>query len=103
MFSKLKQFKDIRDKAKTIQQTLAQERIEGSAGWGKVVIIFDGNQKAVSVSIHPDLLSDKTKLESTIKDAINDGIEKVQKIMAGKLKEMGGLDLAQDVQDLMQK
>ncbi len=101
MFSKLKQFKDIRDKAKVIQQALAEERVEGSAAWGKMKVIVDGNQRVVSASIDPDLMSDKTKLEGYMRDAVNDAIEKVQKLMASKLKDMGGLDLAKDMQDMM--
>lgn len=103
MFSKLKQFKDLRDRAKTIQTTLAQERVEGSSGWGKVKVTMDGNQKAIAVSIDQELMGDKAKLEGLIRDATNDAIEKVQKIMAGKLKDMGGLDLAQDMQDMIKK
>lgn len=101
MFSKLKQFKDIRDKAKTIQSALAQERIEGAAGWGKVKVTMDGNQRVTSVAIEPELLQDKAKLETTLKEAFNDAIEKVQKVMASKLKDLGGLDLAEDMKDMM--
>jgi DNA-binding YbaB/EbfC family protein len=101
MFSKLKQFKDIRDKAKTIQNALSQERIEGSAAWGKVKVTMDGNQRVTNVSIEPDLMSDKAKLETTMKEAFNDAIEKVQKVMAAKLKDLGGLDLAEDMKDMM--
>lgn len=103
MFSKLKQFKDLRDRAKTIQATLSEERVEGSSGWGKVKVVMDGNQKAVSVSIDQDQMNDKTKLENLLKDAINDAVEKVQKVMASKLKDLGGLDLAQDMQEMMKK
>jgi DNA-binding YbaB/EbfC family protein len=101
MFSKLKQFKDIRDKAKTIQSALAQERIEGSAGWGKLKVIMDGNQRIVDVSIDPELVGDKGKLENLVKEAVNDAIEKVQKVMASKLKDLGGLDLAEEMKGMM--
>lgn len=103
MFNKLKQFKDIRDRAKTIQSALADERAEGSAGWGKVKITMDGNQKVISVTIDPETLSDKARLEGLVKDAVNDGIDKIQKILANKMKDLGGLDLAQDMQSLMKK
>lgn len=103
MFSKLKQFKDVREKAKTLQAALASEHAEGSAGWGKVKITFDGNQHASNVEIDPSLLSNKAETEKLIAEAINDGMGKIQKLMAGKLKDMGGLDLAKDVQNLMGK
>jgi DNA-binding YbaB/EbfC family protein len=103
MFSKLKQFKDIRDKAKAIQQALGQEHVEGTAGWGKVKVTMDGNQRVTNISIDPELMNDATKLAATIKDACNDAIEKVQKLMASKLKDLGGLDLAEDMKDMMGK
>lgn len=103
MFSKLKQFKDIRDKAKSIQSALAEERIEGSAGWGKIKVMMDGNQRVTSISIDPELMNDKAKVENTLKEAFNDAIEKVQKVMASKLKDLGGLDLAEDMKDMMGK
>lgn len=101
MFSKLKQFKDIRDKAKTIQAALADEKAQGSAAWGKLLITIDGNQHVTDVSIDNSLMNDKAKLENYIKEAINDGMTKIQKTMATKLRDIGGLDLAKDMQDMM--
>lgn len=101
MFSKLKQFKDIREKAKAIQSALSEEKAEGSAGWGKLKVTIDGNQQVTAVSIDESLLSDKAKLESLVKEAVNDGMGKIQKVMATKLKDIGGLDLAKDMQDMM--
>ena len=101
MFNKLKQFKDIRDKAKNLQSMLANERAEGAGGWNKVRITFDGNQHATQVMIDPSLLVDKASLEKGVLEAINDGVNNIQKILAAKMKDMGGLDLAKDIQGLM--
>lgn len=103
MFSKLKQFKNLRDKAKTIQSALAEEKVEGSAGWGKVKITLDGNQRVLAVAIDNEMMQDKAKLEGLIKEATNDALEKIQKILAGKMKDLGGLDLAQEMQGMMKK
>lgn len=103
MFSKLKQFKDIRDRAKTLQSALATEKAEGSAGWGKVKVTLDGNQKVVSVSIDQEVMNDREKLEGMVKDAVNDGMEKIQKILSTKMKDLGGLDLAQDLQEMVKR
>ena len=91
MFNKLKQFKDLRDQAKQIKDTLAQETVEGSAEWGKVKIKLDGNQEVLNVEIDPELLTsdNKDKLESAIKEATNDAIKKIQRIMAEKMKQSG--------------
>jgi nucleoid-associated protein EbfC len=101
MFTKLKQFKDLRSKAKAIQDALAQESVEGSAAWGKLTVTMNGNQQVTAVHIDPSLLSDATTLGNQVKDAVNDAVQKVQKTMAAKLKDLGGDDLAKDMQELM--
>ncbi len=101
MFNKLKQFKDIRSRAKVIQDALANERVEGSAAWSKVKVQMDGNQRVLDVSIDPSLMTDAKALGGHVKDAMNDAVAKVQKTMATKLKDLGGDDLAKDVQEMM--
>jgi DNA-binding YbaB/EbfC family protein len=101
MFNKLKQFKDIRSRAKDLQSALGEETAEGSAGWGKVKIVMDGNQKVKNVSIDESLLNDKKGIEEGVKDAVNDAVSKIQHTIAKKMKELGGSDLARDVQDMM--
>ena len=101
MFSKLKQVRDLQGKAKQIQTALSTEKVEGSGGWGKVKMTVDGNQTVVSVTIEPDAMNDKAKLEGMVKDATNDAMNKVRKVMASKLKDLGGLDLAKDMQDMI--
>jgi DNA-binding YbaB/EbfC family protein len=93
MFNKLKQFKDLRDKAKTIQTELAKEKVEGSAAWGKVKIGMDGNQAVTSVDIDQEMMSDREKLQSALKDAFTDAVRKAQQKMVAKMKETGGLDI----------
>jgi hypothetical protein len=91
MFSKLKQFKDLRDQAKQMQNLLAQESAEGTAEWGKVKVKINGNQEILSVEIDPELLNanNKEKLETAVKEATNDAIKKVQRIMAEKMRDSG--------------
>ncbi len=101
MFNKLKQFSDLRTRAKQVQNALEKETVTGEAAWGKVKITLNGNQRATAVSIAEDVMADKAKLETAVKDGINDAMEKMQKVMAGKMKDIGGLDLAKDIQDMM--
>jgi len=103
MFNKLKQFKDVRSRAKTLQNALSQETAEGTASWGKIKVVMDGNQKVKSVSIDPTLKNDLKTLEEGCRDAVNDAVTKIQKIMATKMKDLGGDELAQDFQQLMKK
>ena len=95
MFEKLKQFKDLRDKAKQLQNALATEKVDGTGAWGKVKVEMDGNQSVIAVDVSPDLLNptDKTKLQDGIKEALNDALKKAQKKMMEKMKDLGGLNL----------
>lgn len=95
MFSKLKEIKDLRSQAKTIQSKLAQESVESSAAWGKLKLTMSGNQEVQSVTIDPELLAPakKTEVENAIKEAVNEANKKVQKVMAKKVREEGGLNL----------
>ncbi len=101
IFSKLKQINDIRSKAKQLQEALAKESVEGTAGWGKVKVTINGNQQILGVSIDEAAMSDRAALEGMVRDATNDAIKKIQQTMATKLKDIGGLDLAKEMGDVM--
>jgi len=94
MFNKLKQFKDLRNQAKTLQSKLSTISITGSAEWDKIKVVMNGNQEVTSIDIDPSLLSadNKSKIEKGIAEATNTAVKKVQKAMAEQMKEMGGLD-----------
>lgn len=92
MFNKLKQFKELRSQAKTLQNALKEEKVEAEKGGVKIVM--DGNQEVISVSIESSLLSPDRKqdLENKTKDAFNAAVEKTKRVMADKMQKMGGLE-----------
>jgi len=93
LFSKLNQIKDLKEKAKTLQNTLAGETV--SLDKNNTALVMDGNQKIVKLDINPELLTadKKTKLEETIMDLHNDAIGKVQRLMAEKMRSMGNFNI----------
>lgn len=95
MFQKLKQYKDMREQAKDIHSKLAQESVEGTAGFNKVKINMNGAQEVTGVVIDESLCAptEKKHLEGLVKDAINDAIKKGHRVMAEKMKGMGDLKL----------
>ncbi len=95
MFSKLKEIKDLRSQAKTIQGMLAKEHVETTAAWGKVKVKMDGNQEVEGIEIDPEMLAPakKTELEKALKEAIGEANKKVQKVMAEKVRAAGGINL----------
>jgi DNA-binding protein YbaB len=86
MFNKLKQFKDLRSQAKTLQNTLAQESV--TLEKNGVSLTMNGNMEVTSLAINETL--SKSSLENILKDQFNDAVKKIQKIMAQKMQDMGG-------------
>jgi len=93
MFEKLKQFKDLRSKAKNLQGQLAKEEIIATAAWSKIKMVMNGNQEVLKVEVDLELLKNKAKLEDAIKEVTNDAIKKVQNIMAKKMMKDGGFKM----------
>lgn len=93
MFGQLKQLQELRKQAGQIKTALAEETIEGIGANGLVKIILDGNQEVRQVEISDQLLADKEKLSQALVEAANDGIKKVQKVMAQKMSQLGGFGL----------
>ena len=91
MFSKIKAIKDLRDQAKQMQNAMDEITAEGSAGWGKVKVVMNGNQKILSIDIADELMSDKAKLIETLIEAQADAVKNIQKELAAKMKDMGGM------------
>lgn len=83
----------MRDQAKELQAKLAAETVTVNAGGGKVVMTVNGTLEMVGLAIDPEMLSadKKSKLEEAIKEAHRDALKQMQRIMAMKMKEMGGL------------
>ncbi len=94
MFSKLKQFKDLRDQSKKLQDVLAGESITVRAAGDKIVLTMDGNLQITGLAIDDEMMTvgQKEKLQSGMKDAHAEALKKMQRVMAGKMQEMGGLE-----------
>jgi DNA-binding protein YbaB len=86
MFNKLKQIKDLRSQAKKMQNVLADESI--TVDKNGIKLTMNGNLEVTSIEI-PDNMS-KDSIQTSMKDAINEAVKKTQRIMAQKMKEMGG-------------
>ncbi len=87
MFSKLKQIKDLRSQAKTMQNALAGEST--TVDKSGVKITMNGNMEITDFTVADDI--SKEALVQLTPSAVNDAIKEVQKIMAKKMQEMGGL------------
>ena len=101
MFSKIKAVKDLRDQAKTLQNALSGEFVTGKAVGDKVQVTMNGNQEITKIEIDDSLMNteSKSKVTQGIASATNDAIKGIQKVMAQKMKDMGGLDFAKMLGD----
>ncbi len=87
MFNKLKQFRDLRSQAKTIQSALSEEKISEEKNGVKVLL--NGNLEIIEINLNQSLSINEQA--DTLKSCLNNAIKKTQKIMAKKMQEMGGL------------
>lgn len=89
MFNKLKQFNDLKNQAKELQNELSKESVTVSSKG--VEITMDGNLAVTAVSFEDKVLGDAKKLEEGFKSAHADALKKMQRKMAMKMQQMGGL------------
>ena len=87
MFNKLKQFKDLRQQAKTMQNVLEKESVSEERNGIKVVM--NGNMEITELTITSE--ESPAEIARQTKGVVNDTIKKVQRLMAKKMQEMGGI------------
>lgn len=87
MFSKLKQFKDLRSQAKTMQDALGKETVTEEKNGVKIKM--NGNMEILEVEINDSL--DKASKEQAVKNSVNGAIKQAQRLMAKKMQDMGGI------------
>lgn len=84
------------------QAELAEQQFEGSAGGGAVKATVSGDQRVLSVTIDPELLSDFDEddiemIGDTVVAAVNDALDKSREAQADAMGPlaggMGGLGL----------
>lgn len=91
MFSKLKQFRNMRSQAKQLQNQLSQEII--SIEEAGIKIVMNGNQEIKELFIDEKYfnLAQKARLEKEITNAFASATKKVQRKMAEKMMKEKGL------------
>jgi nucleoid-associated protein EbfC len=79
-----------------IQEELAKETVEATAGGGKVKATMTGQQKLVSVVIDPEVVDpdDVEMLQDLVVAAVSDALTKSQELQAKRLSALtGGLKI----------
>jgi len=75
-----------------IQEELANERVEATAGGGVVKAVATGQQKLVAIEIDPSVVDpdDVEMLQDLVVVAVNDAFTKAQELASKRLSSLTG-------------
>lgn len=88
--------RQMQNRLNKLQEELASETVEASAGGGVVKAVVSGQQKLVSVVIDPAVVDsdDLEMLQDLVVVAVNDALGKAQELAARRLSSLtGGLKI----------
>lgn len=87
----MKQAQQMQERLKQTQEELASLKVEGHAGGGMVTVVMTCRHDVRSVDIDPALMEeDREVLEDLVAAAINDAVQRVEKITKEKLGGVAG-------------
>ncbi|MBI2979787.1 MAG: YbaB/EbfC family nucleoid-associated protein [Chloroflexi bacterium] len=95
-FSMLKKAQELKSQLDKAQKELNNTIVEADSGKGAVKVTANGQQKILSIKISPEVIdpSKPQRLEELVLKAVNDSIEKSQKMAAKQLGKLtGGLKI----------
>lgn len=92
----LKQVQKFQEDMARIQESLAQERVEASAGGGVVRAVASGQGDLIAITIDPSVVdpADVATLEDLVVAAAGEALRKARALAADRMKEVtGGLQI----------
>lgn len=92
----MKQAMDMKNKMEEMKESLGAETVEASAGGGMVKVVVNGKCKVESITIDPEIVNreEAEMLETLIRAAINEGVDRVQEMIRAKMTELtSGIDI----------
>lgn len=91
----MQQVQKMQAKMAKVQEDLANEKVEASAGGGAVTAVVDGQQALLSVTIDPDLASEDIEmLQDLVVAAVNEAMEQSKALAADRMGQVtAGLGL----------
>lgn len=86
----MKQAQQFQSKMAKLQEELADQTVEASAGGGMVTVVVNGRQEVLSIQIDPEVIDpdDPEMLQDLVMAAVNDGLSRAKDMMneeVGKL------------------
>ena len=91
----MKQAQKMQAQMAKIQEDLAGEQVEGSAGGGMVTVTCNGQGDVVAVKIEPEVAGDDVEmLEDLVLAAVTDAIRKSKELANSRMSQLtGGLGM----------
>jgi len=92
----MKQVQKMQAEMEKIQEQLAQERVEATAGGGVVKVVANGRQEILEIKISPEVVNadDVEMLEDLVLAAVNQAREKAAELQTQNLAKLtGGLKI----------
>jgi DNA-binding YbaB/EbfC family protein len=92
----LRQAQKMQKELDRVREELRQTTVEGIGGGGVVVATLSGDRRVVKIEIDPALAEsgDKGRIEATVLQALNDGLEKAEALREKSMSRVtGGMSL----------
>ena len=88
----MRQVQKLQEEMLEAQEALGEETITATAGGGAVTVVMTGQQRVQSISIAPEVVDpdDVEMLEDLITAAVNEALQKSQKLATEKLSALTG-------------
>ncbi len=96
MGNMMKQAQKLQAKMIKLQEEVAEQTIEGSAGGGMVKAVANGRQQVISIEIEKEVVDpeDIEMLQDLVLAAVNDALQKSQEMVAEKMGKLtGGMNI----------
>lgn len=92
----LQQVQKLQEELAQTQEALAEESVTVTAGGGAISVVISGDQRIQSITIDPEVVDpdDVEMLQDLVMAAVNEAIERSQKLAADRLGALtGGLSI----------
>ncbi len=88
----LRQAQDMQGKFASMQEELAQKKVQGTSGGGIVTVTANGHQEILSIQIDPEFFKggDLDMLQDLIVAAVNDALSQTKNLMEQEMQNLAG-------------
>ena len=96
MGNMMKQAQKLQAKMAKMQEELANQTVEGTAGGGMVTVVANGRQQVLSITIDKEVVDpdDLEMLQDLVMAAVNDALSKAQEMVASEMGKLtGGMNI----------